>query len=384
MLRITAALSALAVLYVSVPDRTLLARQSGYAIAPPEGKLPWPQHNPAFSQAEYDDMLSRLFIINNFGLYQGGDTRDSVYFHDGLDIVLPNGTVLYAISAGIVSAILGVPPYYQTLVIEDADNPGWAWTYTHVRPVKTMKIGARVAQGAPIATIRFQGLEHVHLNRAFLAPGGAWRDFYSHQNVLPDGFFDFRDTEAPVVDTPFYYFLNESYDMLPRGNPTLVSGAIDIVAGVRDVGEYGRASIAQRIIGDRNAPMRLQVSIASAARPDRPIWTHTGIDFSRVVLNWRRPFGGRDPDRVETVFVFKPSIANNVTPSSFYFVTNGSPVDELRPIHQNDGAPAWDTEARDANGRPLFPNGEYVVTVTAWDSHGNVGSAKDRVIVRNQ
>ena len=226
--------------------------------------------------------------------------------------------------------------------------------------------------------------EHVHLNRAFLAPGGSWRDFYSHQNVLPDHFFEFRDTEAPIVEAPFYYFLNESYDMLPRGRPTAVSGAVDIVAGVRDVGEFGRGVLGGRVFGDRNAPLRLQLSIASAADPARAIWTHTAIDFSSVVLNWRRPFGGRDPDRVETVFVFKPSLAQNTTAASFYFVTNRGPVDELRPIDAADGSPAWDTEARDARGRPLFPDGEYIVTVTAWDSHGNAGSASDRVAVRNQ
>ena len=186
------------------------------------------------------------------------------------------------------------------------------------------------------------------------------------------------------MEAPFYYVLNESYDMLPRGRPTAVSGAVDIVAGVRDVGEFGRGVLGGRVFGDRNAPLRLQLSIASAADPARAIWTHTAIDFSSVVLNWRRPFGGRDPDRVETVFVFKPSLAQNTTAASFYFVTNRGPVDELRPIDAADGSPAWDTEARDARGRPLFPDGEYIVTVTAWDSHGNAGSASDRVAVRNQ
>ena len=110
MVRIAAAVAGLIVFCASLPYPGLQARQSPYLVAPPEGKLPWPQHDPAFTRQQYEQMMSGLFIINNFGLYQGGDTRDSVYFHDGLDIVLPNGTVLYAISSGFVRASIGLPP----------------------------------------------------------------------------------------------------------------------------------------------------------------------------------------------------------------------------------------------------------------------------------
>jgi len=62
----------------------------GYSILPPS-KLPWPHQKPDLDINDYNVLIKDLWIINNFGQYQGGDTKESLYFHDGLDIVLDNG-----------------------------------------------------------------------------------------------------------------------------------------------------------------------------------------------------------------------------------------------------------------------------------------------------
>ena len=92
-----------------------------YTTPPPTGKLPFPQHNPSFTSNQYNNMMSQLWIINNFGLYQGSEQVIYDYFHDGLDIVLDNGTLIYAVEAGYVRSVIN-----STLVIEDKDEPASA------------------------------------------------------------------------------------------------------------------------------------------------------------------------------------------------------------------------------------------------------------------
>ena len=356
-----------------------------YQVQPPEGALPWPQHNPAFSQAQYDQMMNSIFIINNFAVYQGGDTRDSVYFHSGLDVVLPNGTPVYAIADGTVRGVLGNGPYYLSLMIEDSNQPGWGWIYTHVQPSAAMKTGAAVQKGSQIATISFQGVEHVHLTRTYLTPGGSWTDSYAHNDVDPAPFFAFTDNEAPTIETPFYYFANQSTMRVPRGNPTVLAGKVDVVAGVRDPGEYARGRIpgapAGSSYGDRNAPKTISIAIAAAADPERVLWSQVAFDQEKIVLKWRPGFALRDQPRVETVFAFRPETNPNAQPDynlifAYYFLTNRGFDGAARHIEPSDGEPSWDTT--------LFPDGDYLVTVTATDWKGNTGRAQERVTVRNR
>jgi len=103
-----------------------------YKATLPAGKLPYPHHNPEYSQEAYDSLVQELFIINNFGLYQCGDAEEDCYFHDGLDFVLPNGTPIFALEAGTVRANIGGNSFFRTLVVEDLDEPSFGWTYTHI------------------------------------------------------------------------------------------------------------------------------------------------------------------------------------------------------------------------------------------------------------
>jgi hypothetical protein len=364
-----------------------------YVVRPADGTLPWPHHAPHFTQAEYDGMMGDLFIINNFALYQGGSTRESVYLHSGIDVVAPNGTPIYSLASGTVRAISGSAPYYLTVLIEDADRPGWAWSYSHITPAPHAQVGTFVPAGQVIGRINFQGLDHLHLSRTFLKPGGSWGSFVSLANVDPMPYFDYRDTEPPIIEPGFYYFLNESHAMFPRGQPTLVSGEVDIVAGVRDAGEYARGRLPRSsspvIYGNQNAPQRLHVSIAAADDPGRPLWSQAALDLSAVIVD-RRPGASAtlgDPDRVETVYAFRPAIRPvlDVTALfSYYFLTNRSRAGEPTMIEAHDGEPSWDTAAVDASGRRLFPDGEYIVTVRAWDAKGNMAITHDRAAVLNR
>lgn len=105
------------------------------------------------------------------------------------------------------------------------------------------------------------------------------------------------------------------------------------------------------------------------------------FDAEKIVLRWRRGFQLRDQALVETIFAFRPETnpdaqRDNNNVYSYYFLTNRGYAGEPRFVDVNDGEPAWDTTT--------YPDGEYVILVTATDWNGNAGSAQERVIVRNR
>ncbi len=189
--------------------QTSIKQNNNYVYFPPNGKLPYPQHNPNYTKAQYDSMMEQLFIINNFGLWQGGPEINSQYFHDGIDIVTPNGTEIFSIEDGYVRAIISYNPYYSSILIEDKDEPDYVWNYTHVYNFK-VKEGDTVKQGDLLATVNFQGVEHVHLTRAIHIPSKPWNSYYSYTSISTDNYFNYPDNEAPVIENPFYFFKDQT------------------------------------------------------------------------------------------------------------------------------------------------------------------------------
>ena len=361
------------------PPETLV-----YNVTLPTGKLPWPHHNPGFTQAEYDKMTSDLFIINNFGQYQAGNTRESVYFHDGLDVVAPNGTKIYAVDSGYVKAITGTDQYYMTIIIGDVQNdgPGKAWTYTHVNNFK-VKVGDYVPKGKHIAEIHFQGVPHVHLNRAYFS-SGSWSNWGDLNFVQPDTFFVYNDEDPPVIESPFHYFPNNSDAPFAQANPTIVSGDIDIVVGLREQGAYAHAkdgTIVPEGYGDRLSVSRVEWEVLSEGKQ---VYFRKSFDFSKIVLNSRT----EGYQSVLTVYKYYPVIHPEGTSTydkifSYYVITNVDGTGDFGEIKTTDADYAWNTRATDTNGNPQFPNGKYAIKVTAYDVKGYHASESDTVEVRN-
>ena len=89
----------------------------------------------------------------------------------------------------------------------------------------------------------------------------------------------------------------------------------------------------------------------------------------------------RDQPRVETVFAFRPETNPNAQRDfnmvySYYFLTNKGFDGPARHIEPSDGEPSWDTTQ--------YPDGDYVITVTATDGKGHTARAQERVTVRNR
>ena len=360
-----------------------------YGVEPPEGKVAWPHHRPDMSREEYDRLIAGILVFNNFGEYQwrsGGVPQDA-YFHDALDLVLPNGTLLYSIAPGTVRAVLGTPPHYATVVVEDRDQPGWAWSYTHIWNLKVAP-GDVIGRGAPVGEVNFirPGVDHVHLARVFLEPGGVWTYPHSLVHVNPAPFFVFADTEPPVIETPFHYARNGTDTLYPLG-PATVGGDVDVIVGIRDNGEYSRSrgGVVGAGVPGILGVTRVEYEIADGRRT---LVRRVAFDWDRMLLQTSRRTGLRDYPRLSAVYFFhdavQPPPIRWETLFYYYVVTNGDMPEEGQiPVDPAWTVRGWNTAAQDENGAPLFPNGDYVVTVRATDSAGNVATAQDVVRVSN-
>jgi hypothetical protein len=332
-------------------------------------------------------MMERLHVANNFGLYQAARPEDpaSIYLHNGLDIVLPNGTRLYAVQSGRVREVDSRAENYYSVTVEDEDGAGAGWAYVHVSNIR-VRPGEYVARGTHIADVKFlPSLPHVHLSRVHRVEGGDWARLATLARVQPDTFFAYRDTEPPLFSGPFRYFRNESEVELDRRTRPVLSGDVDIVAGMRDVGESARA--AGSVIGDRLAVSRIEYEISG---PGGIQIRRPSFDFTRLTL-WtqRSPTYDAKYDEAASIFKFYNVLHPGGTPpwwqtkTSYYVVTN-VPAEGRQGIHEPaDRAHAWRTGERDGHGRPLWPNGDYVVTVRAWDHKGNRAEQSDTVVLLN-
>lgn len=357
-----------------------------YVVSPPEGKLPWPQHDPRWDRTRYERMLAEIWVVNNFGLYQGDADPSSAYLHDGIDIGLPNGTPIYAVAGGVVRANIGGNEFYRTLIVEDEDQAGYGWGYTHVNSF-LVQPGDRVKQGTRLAVVNFAGLEHIHLDRVKLPPGGRWDEFFPLIHLDPEPYFEYTDTEQPIFQGSFRYVKDQSDEaFLPGADGKVhVSGDVDIVAGLRDPGEWARSSFAfggDTSYGDRNAPQRIEYEIAG---PEGVIESVTSLDFSTFGFSARNRSNYALGIYQHYPFVrpSAPPLGNYNRRFSYFRVTNR--VMETPPGTLQAGFldRAWQTAELDVTGQRLFPDGEYVVTVRAWDSKGNVAERSETVVVAN-
>jgi hypothetical protein len=403
-----------------------------YQAVLPAAKLPWPHHDPDLSQSQYDKLIDDLWVINNFGQYQGASTKESVYFHDGLDVVLDNGTHIFAIDSGTVRHINIAGPYYSSVVVEDKNKPDFAWIYTHVYGFK-VKVGDYLPQGTHIADVSFQGLEHIHLGRAYINSGGSWHNMNDWHYIHPDGNFVYKDTQPPIIEKPFYYFHNNSDTLFTGGQAIAVSGDVDIVAGIRDPGEYAHSKDApvpildkpfgfsnnnsgrQFLCGSFADALGCVGKIASIGDPGRNAYSITAsygdrlcvarmeyeisgdqiqtvpcksFNFTKICFNLSPTLGLRDYKRVLTVYRFYYAI-HPYGPLgydkifSYYNITNTDGKNESGLIDPSLSSCSWNTGSVSGNGTAVFPNGKYRITITAYDFKGNSARESDYVYVKN-
>jgi hypothetical protein len=194
------------------------------------------------------------------------------------------------------------------------------------------------------------------------------------------------DEDPPVIAEPFYFFTNNTDVMIrPSGDGRIVlRGEVDIVVAMREVGHYAHSK--ESGFGDRLGVMRMDYEIR---RVDDPAGfeprSFRSFDFSSLKI---RKGEGRSYGTELTKVVFKhwtlfdiPRPTGNAV-LSFYVVTNcagDEPPHELRLEDRDHG---WNTAERGGDGRRVYPDGEYEITVIARDFDGHKAQRSMRVTVR--
>ena len=350
-----------------------------YVAEQPDSLLPWPHHDPSISQSAYEKMLDELFIINNYGQYQCGEEKEECYFHDGLDVVLNNGTPVFAVEPGTVKAELGGNEYYRTLVVEDADEPGMAWAYTHIYYF-AVGYGDELEQGQYLGRVNFQGVEHIHLSRVRLADGGSWFNYSDLIHVYPDRVFVSEDNTPPTIETPFQFYKNTTDELMDHGMVDTVSGDVDIVVRMRDTGSYSKGDVGGGSIwGDRLCVKRIEYSIQ---KDGVELLARPSFDFSKMEFQYN-PERWREAGVVYKFhYVADPDHQNFNGFLSNYIITNAR--DDLAgQIDLDDTNLAWNTAKTNDIGERVFPDGLYKIVVKAWDAHDNMSMEEDEVYVKN-
>lgn len=122
--------------------------------------------------------------IIDFGNVLGGDAPDdgSYQFHNGVDIVAPDGTAVYPVADGVVAK-----REFNYVVVHS--RRGRTFQYWHIVP--SVRPGARVVAGRTVLGYVRRGQGHVHLTEI---------DGFGVVNPLAPGhLFPYRDGLAPEV-----------------------------------------------------------------------------------------------------------------------------------------------------------------------------------------
>jgi len=335
-------------------------------------KLPWPHQRPGMTQEEIKELAKNTWIYDNFGSYHGVEDLNFLYFHDGLDIMLHNGTKIYAIKSGHVKSArndgcinIGDTP---------GTSPGWGWEYAHVINFQVEE-GEYVLRGDYIADVT---MNHIHLSRIHV-PDGDWENKKNREYHHPNQYFTYDDTIPPEIIIPFYYFRNNSDEAFEDGSPPVVRGEVDIVVPMRDSSEAAL-----------NGPIHYPWSIARieyeilGEHTVQPVYVKS-FDFTKMYFaDWP----GRMYEQY-TLAVYKPHYLPAIQERGwdglylFYNITNTDGSEELGKVEYSWDQYSWDTMALDEFGSRLFPDGRYTIKVTAYDFKGNSATAMDTVEVRN-
>lgn len=343
-------------------------------------KLPWPHQAPGLSAREIEAVNRDVWVINNNPLYQADDRGEWCYLHGGLDIVLTNGAKIYAMKDGWVKVIA-----HSTITVADAkdDGPSYGWSYAHLGHFRVSE-GDAVKAGTLLGEVDFNGLPHLHLDRVF-SQGDYWRSW--RYICFPDDHFTFEDDEPPTIERPFYFFEHDSDRRIqPQRNGSIaVRGDIDIVVAMRDGGQFAHSR--ENGFGDRLAVTRIEYSIHPAGKETEARHFHS-FDFRKLRFLAGTDFSARSYNTALARTVYKHWALFGKRTSGHqnhnYYIISNCP---------GDAAPAeldlalatncWHTAARKANGAPLYPDDDYVLEVTAYDSHENRAARSVQITVDN-
>jgi murein DD-endopeptidase MepM/ murein hydrolase activator NlpD len=256
-------------------------------------------------------------------------------FHRGVDISAPNGTPVYPVASGVVSRIA------DELIVVDSGN-GLQFEYWHL--VRQVSVGDGVTKDATVLGRIMAGAQHVHLSEL--------RDGRLVNPLVPGHLGPYLDTTRPTVAAIAFRRPNAAEPMLPYA----VSGTVELLAEATDTPPLpvpgmwhglpvSPAALSYRIrllkTGRVVVPNRWAMDVRNVLPASGSLWQ----TYARGTHMNMPQFGKRR-------FWYQPG--------AYLFRLTPGPFDTRR-----------------------LRNGVYELTVTAWDTAGNHGSAAQVFTVQN-
>ncbi|MDZ7373032.1 MAG: peptidoglycan DD-metalloendopeptidase family protein [candidate division KSB1 bacterium] len=334
---------------------------------PPVGKRLRPGRDPVpWPFAPFDRPRP---IGNTYEEYQnyGG----SPYLHPGVDILAPYFEPVFAVSDGVVKAVLTISgEYHWRIAVGEtaSEDTTEGWLYAHlVRESIPFSVGDTVRAGdylgqiVPWPVAEFHHLHFVKVRQGGMSWSPDWEAVFNPLEVLRP----LADSTGPVFEpiestdargSPFAYVRNGSGEQL---NPDSLSGAVDIVIRVGD--KVGSEAWLCSVYELRHWVESLQQS--------RIVWGPIGLRLSH-----RIPHYTGTPEMARVLYSDRDGLVSrgNYDERVFYHIVTNCDGDSLLEIADAEWALPCD----------LLPEGPYRVVVEARDASGNSRAVADTFWVR--
>ena len=226
-----------------------------------------------------------------------------------------------------------------------------------------MRQGQRLGSLVDFSVGDQPGVAHLHLHYVRFSMDERGK-VTVHSLLDPLYFFDWKDTQPPVLQ-PLRFVPDGAYEGFASGGDGVVTvwGRVDVLAAIADSAFPGH-------VGNLGVPV-VMLSISDG--------THT---MQKLVLDHRGDVGNET--QVKPLYLSFEEKTFFLNPDAFprYQMLRVTKTDGDGRIEPRDAAQCWDTTARDAAGKPLWPDGPYWVNVYAWDIAGNRAATGAVVRVR--
>ncbi len=267
------------------------------------------------------------------------NTLTSNHFHNGADVPKADGSAVYPVLDGTITAISpssvsGTSAYVR---IEGTVNGVFkSIAYVHIEPIPSLSVGQGVTKGVTILGNIISGMGHTHIVDG---------RFDSENNALRKvgGLEPFVDTWKPKILTVDFYQDNSNVKFANKK----VYGLFDIVAQMVEVNANASPNSGST---SNNGIYHTGYKIYSA---DKSTVVYTpGVNGVRFKFDWKP-----NDDYANVVYTLTSSTSEHI-----YYLTNGT---------GNIGTSKLQGVSNSAFNSALLPAGPYQVMIYAIDTHGN-------------
>lgn len=318
----------------------------------------------AWPFAPFDSVYA---IGNSYEEYQnyGGDP----YPHPGVDLMAGHYTPVYAVSDGIVKAVLTISAnYHWRVAVGDSSGPDRCegWLYAHldrgsivVNEGDVVYAGDYLGQLVPWPSYNFTHLHFVKIEEEGETWTTPWDAVVNALEVMRPN----TDDSAPMFfntinEDKFAFCYNESSIYLPADN---LNGNIDIIARVSDFinDDYWQCAVYKLTYWIKHIPsdtLILKPKLAAIMNHRIPDYTATA-EFTHTLY--------KDDFTLDT----KGDYNNRI----YYHILTNNDGDSL--LEESDKNKSFDTTQ--------FPDDPYRIYVQAEDAYGNVSIDSMNVVFNN-